>query len=113
MGDDLLRVAASVKGGHATAALVVGKLCSSRRQQNALAAAIKEYGALRRTVYAARYLADETYRRRIGGHLAAGRPSSTRRSVSRSALSLVYAAMAGRILDTGTMAAVREQETTP
>lgn len=53
MWDDLLRVAASVKGGHATGALVVGKLCSSKRQQNALAAAIKEYGALRRTVYAA------------------------------------------------------------
>ena len=72
MWDDLLRVAASVKGGHATAALVVGKLCSSRRQQNALAAAIKEYGALRRTVYAARYLADETYRRRIAGQLNKG-----------------------------------------
>jgi len=41
--DDLLRVAASVKGGHATAALVVGKLCSAKRQQNALTAAIKEY----------------------------------------------------------------------
>jgi hypothetical protein len=53
MWDDLLRVAASVKGGHATAALVVGKLCSSKRQQNALASAIKEYGPLRRTVYAA------------------------------------------------------------
>ena len=36
MWDDLLRVAASVQGGHATAALVVGKLCSSKRQQNAL-----------------------------------------------------------------------------
>ena len=72
MWDDLLRVAASVKGGHATAALVVGKLCSSRRQQNALAVAIKEYGALRRTVYAARYLADETYRRRIGRQLNKG-----------------------------------------
>jgi hypothetical protein len=36
MWDDLLRVAASVKGGHAIAALVVGKLCSSRRQRNAL-----------------------------------------------------------------------------
>jgi hypothetical protein len=35
MGDDLLRVAASVQGGHATAALVVGKLCASKRQQNA------------------------------------------------------------------------------
>jgi TnpA family transposase len=48
MWDDLLRVAASVKGGHATAALVVGKLCSAKRQQNALDSAIKEYGALRR-----------------------------------------------------------------
>ena len=72
MWDDLLRVAASVKGGHASAALVVGKICASKRQQNALAAAIKEYGALRRTVYAARYLADETYRRRIGRQLNKG-----------------------------------------
>lgn len=72
MWDDLLRVAASVKGGHATAALVVGKLCSSKRQQNALASAIKEYGALRRTVYSARYLADEAYRRRIGRQLNKG-----------------------------------------
>jgi TnpA family transposase len=48
--DDLLRVAASVKHGHCTAAMVVGKLCSSKRQQNALAAAIKEWGLLRRTL---------------------------------------------------------------
>jgi TnpA family transposase len=47
MWDDLLRVAASVQGGHATAALVVGKLCSSKRQQKALTSAIKEHGALR------------------------------------------------------------------
>src|SRR6266571_5677063 len=72
MWDDLLRVAASVKGGHATAALVVGKLCSARRQQNALTVATKEYGALRRTIYAARYLADETYRRRISRQLNKG-----------------------------------------
>ncbi|GAA4967290.1 Tn3-like element TnAs3 family transposase [Actinoplanes utahensis] len=70
--DDLLRVAASVKYGHATAALVVGKLCSSKRQQNALTSAIKEYGALRRTVYAARYLADPAYRRRIARQLNKG-----------------------------------------
>lgn len=70
--DDLLRVAASVKYGHATAALVVGKLCSSKRQQNALTAAIKEYGALRRTIFAARYLVDETYRRRIARQLNKG-----------------------------------------
>jgi len=72
MWDDLLRVAASVQGGHATAALVVGKLCSSKRQQNTLTSAIKEYGALRRTVYATRYLADETYRRRIARQLNKG-----------------------------------------
>ncbi|WP_268270957.1 Tn3 family transposase [Streptomyces sp. MNU89] len=72
MRDDLLRVAASVQGGHATAALVVGKLCSSKRRQNALTSAIKEYGALRRTVYATRYLADETYRRRITRQLNQG-----------------------------------------
>jgi len=81
--DDLLRVAASVKGGHATAALVVGKLCSAKRQQNALTAAIKEYGALRRTVYAARYLADETYRRRIARQLNKGENlHSLRRSLA-------------------------------
>jgi TnpA family transposase len=73
MWDDVLRVAASVKGGHASGALVVGKLCSSRRQQNAIASAIKEYGALRRTVYVlACYLVDETYRRRIGRQLNKG-----------------------------------------
>ncbi|MBL7622300.1 Tn3 family transposase [Frankia sp. AgB1.8] len=72
MWDDLLRVAASVQGGHATAAPVVGKLCSSKLQQNALTSAIKEYRALRRTVYAARDLADETYRRRIARQLNKG-----------------------------------------
>ncbi len=70
--DDLLRVAASVHGGHATAAIVVGKLCSSKKQQNALTSAMKEYGTLRRTIYAARYLADETYQRRIGRQLNKG-----------------------------------------
>jgi TnpA family transposase len=70
--DDLLRVAASVKYGPATAALVVGKLCSSKRQQNVLTAAIKEYGALRRTIFAARSLVDETYRRRIARQLNKG-----------------------------------------
>ncbi|MCM4082502.1 transposase [Actinoplanes sp. TRM88002] len=72
MWDDLRRVAASVQGGHAIAALVVGKLCSSKRQQNALTSAIKKYGALRRTVYATRYLADGTYRRRIARQLNKG-----------------------------------------
>ena len=63
--DDLLRVAASVKHGHTSAALVVGKLCSSARQQSSLAAAMKEYGTIRRTIHTARYLTDETMRRRV------------------------------------------------
>ena len=50
--------------GAATVALVAGKLCPSKRQLNAPTTAIREYGALRRTVYAARYLADEA----AGGH---------------------------------------------
>lgn len=62
--DDLLRLAGSIKFGQATASLVVGKLSASSRQ-NTMAAALKEYGALRRTVYAARYLSSEAYRRRI------------------------------------------------
>jgi TnpA family transposase len=66
--DDLLRLAGSLKFGHATTSLLVGKLSASSRQ-NALAAALKEYGALRRTIYAARYLADPAYRRKISRRL--------------------------------------------
>ncbi|MFI0487470.1 Tn3 family transposase [Actinomadura sp. 9N215] len=69
--DDLLRLAGSLKFGHATASLLVGKLSASGRQ-NALAAALKEYGALRRTVYAARYLSDAAYRRKISRQLNKG-----------------------------------------
>ncbi len=69
--DDLLRLAGSLKFGHATASLIVGKLSASGRQ-NALAAALKEYGALRRTIYAARYLSDPAYRRKISRQLNRG-----------------------------------------
>jgi TnpA family transposase len=69
--DDLLRLAGSIKFGQATASLIVGKLSASSRQ-NTLAAALKEYGALRRSIYAARYLADEGYRRRITRQLNKG-----------------------------------------
>ncbi len=79
--DDVLRPAGSIKFGHATASLIVGKLSASSRQ-NTLAAALKEYGALRRTVYAVRYLADETYRRKIARQLNKGESlHSLRRSL--------------------------------
>ena len=73
---DLLNIdhpiaSAGMGGGHATASLIVGKLSASSRQ-NALAAALKEYGALRRTIYAARYLSDPTYRRKISRQLNKG-----------------------------------------
>nr|WP_280423919.1 transposase [Nocardia carnea] len=69
--DDLLRLAGSLKFGHATASLLVGKLSASGRQ-NTPAAALKEYGALRRTIYAAKYLADPGYRRKISRQLNKG-----------------------------------------
>ncbi|NYH55362.1 TnpA family transposase [Nocardiopsis arvandica] len=69
--DDMLRLAASFKYGHSTASLLVGKLSASSRQ-NALAAALKEWGALRRTIYACRYLTDEQYQRRIARQLNKG-----------------------------------------
>ncbi|WP_308188379.1 Tn3 family transposase [Nocardia australiensis] len=69
--DDLLRLAGSLKFGHATASLLVGKLSASGRQ-NALAAALKEYGAMRRTIYACRYLTDPDYRRKITRQLNKG-----------------------------------------
>ena len=69
--DEMLRVAASLKYGHVTASLIVGKLSRADRQ-NTLAAALKEYGALRRTVYASRYLSREDYRRKISRQLNKG-----------------------------------------
>jgi TnpA family transposase len=39
---------------------------------NTLATALKEYGLLRRTIYAARYLSDEAHRRRISRQMNKG-----------------------------------------
>ncbi|MGH3195970.1 MAG: Tn3 family transposase [Streptosporangiaceae bacterium] len=68
---DLLRMGGSLKYGQATASLVVGKWSAASRQ-NTLAAALKEWGTLRRTIHAARYLSDPAYRRRIGRQLNKG-----------------------------------------
>ena len=69
--DEMLRLAASLKYGHVTASPIVAKLSRADRQ-NTLAAALKEYGALRRAIYAARYLARPDYRRKIGRQLNKG-----------------------------------------
>jgi TnpA family transposase len=75
-------------GSRATASLLVGKLSASTRQ-NTLAAALKEYGALRRTIYAARYLSDPAYRRKISRQLNKGEsaPPATGRSASATSSS--------------------------
>ena len=69
--DDLLRVGASLKYGQASASLIAGKWSASSRQ-NTLAAALKEWGTLRRTIHAARYLSDPAYRRKITRQLNKG-----------------------------------------
>ena len=68
---DLLRMAGSLKYGQATASLIVGKWSASSRQ-NTLAAALKEWGTLRRTIHAAKYLSDPAYRRKIARQLNKG-----------------------------------------
>ncbi|MCA2230274.1 Tn3 family transposase [Nonomuraea aurantiaca] len=61
---DLLRMAGSLKYGQATASLIVGKWSAASRQ-NTLAAALKEWGMLRRTVHLAKYLSDPAFMRRL------------------------------------------------
>jgi TnpA family transposase len=70
--DDLLRLAASLKFGYATASLMVAKLQAGSRQ-NALAAALQEYGKLPRSIHAVRYLVDVAYQRKITRQLNKGR----------------------------------------
>jgi TnpA family transposase len=68
---DLLRMAGSLKYGQATASLIVGKWSAASRQ-NTLAAALKEWRTLRRTIHAAKYLSDPAYRRKIARQLNKG-----------------------------------------
>jgi TnpA family transposase len=68
---DLLRMAGSLKFGEATASLIVGKWSAASRQ-NTLAAALKEWGRIRRTIHTARYLTDPVYRRKISRQLNKG-----------------------------------------
>ncbi|MEU8205629.1 Tn3 family transposase [Streptosporangium sp. NPDC049046] len=68
---DLLRMGGSLKFGEATASLIVGKWSAASRQ-NTLAAALKEWGRMRWTLHAARYLSDPVYRRKITRQLNKG-----------------------------------------
>ena len=68
---DLLRMGGSLKYGQASASLIVGKWSAASRQ-NTMAAALKEWGMLRRTIHTAKYLSDPAYRRRISRRLNKG-----------------------------------------
>jgi TnpA family transposase len=69
--DDLLRVAGSLKRGHVTASLLIGKLQANSRR-NALTRALQEYGRVAKTLFVLRYLGSEAYDRRIGVQLNKG-----------------------------------------
>lgn len=69
--DDLLRLAGSLKFGHATASLVLRRLHAAHRH-GSLARAAVEYGRLVRTLFVLRYLADDQLRKKIGRQLNKG-----------------------------------------
>lgn len=69
--DDLLRIGGSLKVGHVSAALLIGRLQAGSRR-HPLAKALVEYGKLLRTLHALRWFTDEAFRRRIGRQLNRG-----------------------------------------
>ena len=69
--DELLRLGASLKFGHASASLLLSKLQAGSRH-NALARGLLEYGRLVRTLFILRYLADVELRRRVHRQLNKG-----------------------------------------
>lgn len=62
VASDLLRMGGSLKFGK----------WSADSRQNTRAAALKEWGRMRRTIHAARYLSDSVYRRKISRQLNKG-----------------------------------------
>ena len=63
-GDELLRVAATLKSGWVTSSLLISNLQSYPRQHH-LTALLKEYGKLVKTTFILRYLQSQPLRRRI------------------------------------------------
>jgi TnpA family transposase len=69
--DDILRLATSIKHGSVTASLMLRKLGSYPRQ-NALAAALREFGKIERTLFLLSFISDSKFRRRINSGLNKG-----------------------------------------
>lgn len=69
--DDLVRIGGSLKLGHVSAALLIGKLQAGSRL-HPLAKAMLEYGKLLRTLHALRWFSDAAFRRRMGRQLNRG-----------------------------------------
>jgi len=69
--DELLRLGASVHEGIVPPSLILTKLQAYPRQ-NALAAALQEYGRLVKTLFVLRYLQRPELRKRVGGQLNKG-----------------------------------------
>jgi TnpA family transposase len=62
--DEMMRIAASLKLGHVSASVLIGKLQAATKQ-TAVARALVEYGRLCKTEHILRYASDEAFRRRI------------------------------------------------
>jgi TnpA family transposase len=69
--DDLLRLAASLRHGWASASLLLSRLQSGSRR-NPLARALQEYGRLIKTNFILAWLIDEELRQRVGPQLNKG-----------------------------------------
>lgn len=69
--DELSRLAASLKLGHSSASLVIGKLQGLPRH-NAVSNALGQYGRLVKTEFILRYLESQEYRRLINAQLDKG-----------------------------------------
>lgn len=61
---DIIRLAASIKAGHVSAAQAVATLSATRRQ-NALAAALGEIGRIERTIFTLEWMLDPDLRQRV------------------------------------------------
>jgi hypothetical protein len=78
--DDIDRVVAALKDRTVTPSLVLKKL-SAYRQQNSLAAALREVGRVQRTLFTLRWLSDPALRRLITAELNKG---EARNSLARA-----------------------------